>query len=166
MPYYRFEVKQPGGQLASGTLSAATMAEAGETLRRQGGTILALAPWHGARRSRGLRLGVLSGPSLKDVLNFTNQLAVMIKAGISLRVAIEGIAEQTISWAEDPDFGYLVAESVPDFDDVELLQPRRLYERQGRLADYGGLVDRLKTERKARLEEFPELSAEIVKAVG
>jgi phosphoenolpyruvate carboxykinase (ATP) len=79
---------------------------------------------------------------------------------------VKGIAEQTISWTEDEDFGYLIAGSVPEFDDPELLEPRRLYERQGRTAEYEGLVDRLKQERVARLQEFPELSEEIVKAVG
>jgi type IV pilus assembly protein PilC len=34
------------------------------------------------------------GPSKKDVLNFTNQLAVMIRAGISLPDALQSIAEQ------------------------------------------------------------------------
>jgi len=34
------------------------------------------------------------GPSKKDILNFTNQLAVMIRAGISLQDALESIAEQ------------------------------------------------------------------------
>ncbi len=34
------------------------------------------------------------GPSKKDVLNFTNQLSVMIRAGISLPDALESIAEQ------------------------------------------------------------------------
>ena len=34
------------------------------------------------------------GPSKKDVLNFTNQLAVMIRAGISLPEALESIASQ------------------------------------------------------------------------
>jgi phosphoenolpyruvate carboxykinase (ATP) len=79
---------------------------------------------------------------------------------------VKGIAEQTISWDEDPDFGYLVGESVPDLDDVELLQPRRLYERQGRMEEYRDAVERLKADRVARLEEFPELTPEIVKAVG
>jgi phosphoenolpyruvate carboxykinase (ATP) len=79
---------------------------------------------------------------------------------------VKGIAEGTISWTEDDDFGYLVAGSVPDFDDVELLQPRRLYEREGRVDEYEGIVARLKTERVARLQEFPELSEEIIKAVG
>lgn len=34
------------------------------------------------------------GPGKKDILNFTNQLSVMIKAGISLPEAMESIAEQ------------------------------------------------------------------------
>jgi phosphoenolpyruvate carboxykinase (ATP) len=79
---------------------------------------------------------------------------------------VKGIAEQTISWTEDEDFGYLVAESVPDLDDLELLQPMRLYERTGRAAEYADLVERLKSERVARLQEFPELSEDIVKAAG
>ena len=41
---------------------------------------------------RGLRIEF--GPSRKDILNFTNQLAVMIRAGISLQDALEGIGEQ------------------------------------------------------------------------
>ena len=79
---------------------------------------------------------------------------------------VKSIAERTISWTEDEDFGYLVAESVPAFDDVELLQPRRLYERHGRLDEYVALVARLKAERRARLEEFPELSEHVVRAVS
>ena len=95
MAHYRFEVKQAGGQVATGTLSAGTMAEAGELLRRQGHVILALAPYAAQKKTGGFSLAFLTGPSLKDVLAFTNQLAVMIKAGISLRAAIEGIGEQT-----------------------------------------------------------------------
>ncbi|MDH4239366.1 MAG: type II secretion system F family protein [Phycisphaerae bacterium] len=34
------------------------------------------------------------GPSKKDILNFTNQLSVMIRAGISILDALESIAEQ------------------------------------------------------------------------
>ena len=46
---------------------------------------------------------------------------------------VKSIAEQSIKWDQDPDFGYEVAEEVPGVDDAELLQPRRLYERQGRM---------------------------------
>ncbi len=43
-------------------------------------------------RMRGFR--VEFGPSRKDILHFTSQLAVMIRAGISLQDALEGIGEQ------------------------------------------------------------------------
>ncbi|MCG3181600.1 MAG: Type II secretion system protein F [Phycisphaerae bacterium] len=99
MPHYRFEIRQTGGQVASGVMVATNMTEASEMLRRQGGHILALAPAAAPRKSGGgasvMQFRVGGNPTLKDVLNFTNQLGVMIKAGISLRAAIEGIAEQT-----------------------------------------------------------------------
>jgi phosphoenolpyruvate carboxykinase (ATP) len=79
---------------------------------------------------------------------------------------VKGIAERSITWEGDPDFGYQVAAAVPDFDDAELLQPRKLYERENRMDEYRALVERLKAERVARLQEFPELSEEIIKAVG
>jgi len=78
---------------------------------------------------------------------------------------VKAIAEGTIAWTEDPDFGYLVAEAVPGIEDAELLQPRRLYERQGRQAEYADMVARFKAERRAHLLGFPELSKEIVAAV-
>ncbi len=34
------------------------------------------------------------GPGRKDILNFTNQLAVMVRAGISLQDSLESIAGQ------------------------------------------------------------------------
>lgn len=79
---------------------------------------------------------------------------------------VEGIAEGSISWTEDDDFGYLVADNLPGIDDADLLRPRLLYERQGRMAEYVEVVDRLKRDRVARLEEFPELTPEIIKAAG
>jgi phosphoenolpyruvate carboxykinase (ATP) len=79
---------------------------------------------------------------------------------------VKGIAEGTIVFETDPDFGYEVATQVPGFDDPELLQPRRLYERQGRADTYASIVDTLKTDRVAHLQQFTQLSEEIIKAVG
>ena len=45
---------------------------------------------------------------------------------------VKAIAEGTITWERDPDFGYEVASSLPGIEDLELLQPRLLYERTGR----------------------------------
>lgn len=41
-----------------------------------------------------MSFNVEGGPSRKDILNFTNQLAVMVKAGISLQDSLESIGSQ------------------------------------------------------------------------
>jgi phosphoenolpyruvate carboxykinase (ATP) len=79
---------------------------------------------------------------------------------------VKAIAEETITWADDDDFGYHVAEDVPGIDDTELLQPRRLYEREGRMGEYESLVERFKAERVEFLQGFEGLEEEIIKAVG
>ena len=79
---------------------------------------------------------------------------------------VKAIAEGTIEWERDPDFGYLVASSVPGIDETEILQPRRLYSEQGRDDEYRALVERFKAERVEFLQKFPSLSEEIVAAVA
>jgi len=79
---------------------------------------------------------------------------------------VKAIAEQTIKWDQDPDFGYETAEDVPGVDDPELLRPRRLYERLGRMDEYQGVVERLKRERSEELAKYPDLSQEIVRSVS
>jgi phosphoenolpyruvate carboxykinase (ATP) len=88
-----------------------------------------------------------------------------IKIPVSSAI-VEAIAEQTIKWDEDADFGCEVATEVPGVDDPELLQPRRLYEQQGRMDEYGAFVQRFKRERAAELAKYPVLSEEIVRAVS
>jgi phosphoenolpyruvate carboxykinase (ATP) len=79
---------------------------------------------------------------------------------------VKGIAEGAIQWERDPDFGYLVASTVPGIDEIEILQPRLLYERQGRGDEYRALVERFKAERAEFLRGFSSLSDEIVAAVS
>ncbi len=79
---------------------------------------------------------------------------------------LQAIVQDTIEWVTDPDFGYQIAASLPGVDDIEILQPRRLYEGQGRLAEYDAMVARLKHERKEFLGSFPGLDDEIVKSIS
>lgn len=89
------------------------------------------------------------------------------KVTISASSAIvQGIVEGTIEWEPDGDFGYDVATSVPGVDDIELLQPRRLYERQGREEEYESIVARLKKERVEYLNGFPALSPMVLEGLG
>ncbi|HEY9232726.1 MAG TPA: hypothetical protein VIS78_11290, partial [Blastocatellia bacterium] len=80
---------------------------------------------------------------------------------------VKAIAEGTIEWQEDPDFGYQVAESVPGLEgeDMDILQPRRLYESQGRTDEYRQIVERLKNERREYMQKWEGLNPEIAAAV-
>ena len=56
---------------------------------------------------------------------------------------------------------------MPGIDeaDIDILQPRRLYEAQGREDEYADRVKRLKAERAEYLAGYASLSAEIVESV-
>lgn len=97
MPQYRYQMKTPGGETTTGTCAAENALAAAQLLRAQGNTVLSLTPVSATVSALGEKLKGMnysSGPSQTDVLNFTTQLAVMVRAGISLRAALEGIAEQ------------------------------------------------------------------------
>jgi len=79
---------------------------------------------------------------------------------------VEAIVSGTIEWVTDVDFGYEVAAAVPGVDDIEILQPWRLYQRQGRQDEYDALVARLKRERRNYLASFAGLDEAIVKSIG
>src|SRR5438128_9668812 len=80
---------------------------------------------------------------------------------------VKGIAEGTIEWTGDADFGYQVAASVPGIEesDSAVLRPKELYESQGRQDDYAKIVETLKSERVEYLKKYPALSEEIIAAV-
>ncbi|MDB5334368.1 MAG: pilC, partial [Phycisphaerales bacterium] len=112
MPTYRFETSGAGGKVTAGAIQAASLAAASQQLRARGDVILSLTRGEaaGARRKGGLSFSF--GPSGKDVANFTSQLAVMIRAGISIRSAIEGISEQ----AENPKFRAILIQMKKDVE--------------------------------------------------
>jgi type IV pilus assembly protein PilC len=113
MATYRYESKSPAGKVTAGVLAAPTLAAAATILRQRGEVILSLAPGEEKGRKTGLlNVSFSFGPSAKDVLNFTSQLAVMIRAGISIRAAIEGIYEQT----ENPKFKAILAQIKKDVE--------------------------------------------------
>ena len=54
---------------------------------------------------------------------------------------------------------------VPGIDDHDYLQPKKMYERQGRLAEYTELVAKYNHDRREYLRKWKGLSEEIVKAI-
>jgi type IV pilus assembly protein PilC len=97
MPQYRYQARLESGQVQAGTVAAADAATAAAMIRNKGCHILQLSPTINAPALGNLRskMNWSSGPSKKDILDFTTQLAVMIRAGINIRQALEGIADQT-----------------------------------------------------------------------
>ena len=85
------------------------------------------------------------------------------KVAIRHSAAVQaGIVDDSIEWEVDPDFGYEVATSIPDFDDDELLRPRRLYERQGRVDEYEAIIADLERARAEYLASYPALDPRVV----
>lgn len=80
---------------------------------------------------------------------------------------VKGIAEGTIEWERDPDFGYLVASKVlgVSADDIDVLQPRKLYEASGRMAEYEAMVATMKQQRAEYMAGWPGLDPAILAAV-
>lgn len=99
MPQYRYQARHPSGQVKAGVMTAENATAAAAILRNQGQHVLQLIPVQKAGAQIGRKISEVlnysSGPGQKDILDFTTQLAVMVRAGISLRTALDGIADQT-----------------------------------------------------------------------
>jgi len=126
MPTYRYESKNSAGKVTAGVISAASLAAASQQIRARGDFILALAPADESRKKSAINFTLSFGPGAKDVQAFTSQLAVMIRAGISIRAAIEGISEQV----ENPKFKQMLmqmrkdVESGKQFSDALMRYPK------------------------------------------
>jgi len=75
---------------------------------------------------------------------------------------VAAVAEGTITWDADPDGGVHAAAEVPGIDDRELLQPRLLYRRQGRSAEYRRRTRDLRRSATSYLAGLPGLDRGIV----
>jgi type IV pilus assembly protein PilC len=99
MPQYRFQVKAADGKVQSGVMNADNATAAAAVLRNQGVHVMSVDEQKGGVSNSGFGefLSSLNNkkPTQKNVLDFTTQLAVMIRAGINLRAALDGIADQT-----------------------------------------------------------------------
>jgi type IV pilus assembly protein PilC len=99
MPNYRYQIRTAQNQVQVGVVSADTVATAAAVLRNQGVHVLSLSPINASlgnsRTLQKIRELNAGKPKQKHVLDFTTQLSVMIKAGINLRAALDGISDQT-----------------------------------------------------------------------
>jgi phosphoenolpyruvate carboxykinase (ATP) len=149
--------------------SAGGAAEAGKSLRVPG-TNPFFPMLHAYQGNRFLEL--LEGNPMEVYLLNTGRIGGTDKDENSKKVKIQhssavvkAIAEGTIEWERDEDFGYLIAKSVPGIDDMDYLQPKKMYERQGRMDEYRQLVEKYNTDRREYLRKWKGLSETIVNAI-
>ena len=149
--------------------SAGGAAEAGKSLRVPG-TNPFFPLLHAHQGNRMLEL-MKSSPMDVYLMN-TGRIGGDDKDSRSKKVRIQqssaivkAIAEGTIQWEKDKDFGYLVAKSVPGVDDIDYLRPGKMYERQGRMDEYKQLVAKYNTDRREYMRKWKGLSDEIVNAL-
>jgi type IV pilus assembly protein PilC len=116
MANFRFQVRTPRGETQVGVLSADNASAAAAMLRAQGAHVLSInmvtAGSEGGGFMEKLKQLNAGKPKQKHVLDFTTQMAVMIRAGINIRAALEGIAEQT----EHPTFKKIILQLKTDVE--------------------------------------------------
>jgi len=96
MAKFKYEIQKANQQIVTGIVEGASIMEASAKVRQLGGYLVKIEPAMSAAsvidKMRNIRIESL--PSHKDIMGLTKQLAVMVRAGISIRDALEGIAEQ------------------------------------------------------------------------
>mgnify|MGYP002641463864 CR=1 FL=1 len=99
MPRYEVELQdtKDAGLVTTTIVTADNSADAATQMRGKGYVLRVNEVTAPSGFSKISEIRLESAPGLKDVLAFSKQLAVMIKAGISIRDAIEGIAEQQVN---------------------------------------------------------------------
>jgi len=165
MALYRYQARGGNGEARSGTLAADSAMMAAAILRNQGQRVVSLSPLESGNvksfRATLKSLNYSSGPSQRDVLDFTTQMAVMIRAGISIRAALEGIADQVQNpkWREilrtvrqDVEGGRQFSEAIARFP--KLFSP--LYVNMVRASEMSGsfakMLDRIAAYMSQQLE--------------
>lgn len=165
MALYRYQARGGNGEVRSGTLAADSAMMAAAILRNQGQRVVSLSPIESGNvkslRATLKSLNYSSGPSQRDVLDFTTQMAVMIRAGISIRAALEGIADQVQNpkWREilrnvrqDVESGRQFSEAIARYP--KLFSP--LYVNMVRASEMSGsfakMLDRIAAYMSQQLE--------------
>jgi type IV pilus assembly protein PilC len=106
MSVYIYKIRSFDGKMETGTVQATTKEEAVRSLRRLG-LVLQIKE----NRSIGqFKFNVSPHLSLKERIIFTEQLAVMLNAGITLVQALKGLAEETSNKSLSLIISHLVAD--------------------------------------------------------
>jgi type IV pilus assembly protein PilC len=118
MPVFLYQVKDKNGRAVSGQLDALTMRDAAAKLRDDGFYITAIRPkGMSASAKKSGFLGLGGKVSLKDLLLFSKQLAVLIRAGLNINTCLRILYEQT----ENRNFATVIGQIRAEVEGGEAL---------------------------------------------
>lgn len=106
---YGYKIRMPDGRLARGKVEATSANEALLKVRKLGGIVLDI---QSAKSSVGVGKSKRGKIGLKDRIIFTEQLAVMLNAGVNLVQALKGLQEE----ATNKHLAALLEEVVADVE--------------------------------------------------
>ena len=158
---FRYTARDPEGRTREGSLPAANAAEVARKLREEGLFAVAIAPDASDSPSLGGRPGGGGRVKRSDVIAWTNQLAVMVEAGVPLATSLRSLATQSATpalanvvtaLADKVEGGAPFSESLaayPRLFDKTYLNLVRASEVSGSL---GEILDRLSTQMQGEQE--------------
>ncbi len=160
MSSFTYTARDGNGNAVSGTMAAASVAEVTQLLRREGKYPTAIEPAAGtaaAASSGGASRGGIK-ISRADVVQFSNQLSIMVETGVTLMDALDCIAQQ----CEKPRVKALVDDLVhsvhsgTDLSTALSRHPRtfpRLYVALIRASEKSGMMGKLLARATAYLRD-------------
>jgi type IV pilus assembly protein PilC len=118
MPVFLYRVKDKNGRAVSGQLDALTMRDAAAKLRDDGYFITSIRPKgaDGAGK-KSIFPGFGGKVALKDLLLFSKQLAVLIRAGLNINTCLRILNEQT----ENRNFAMVIGQIRAEVEGGEAL---------------------------------------------
>jgi type IV pilus assembly protein PilC len=108
MAQFLYHARDQQGQLARGTVAAATLEDAGRMLRGEGKFIVKLAPTRDADAPAAAVPAAARGRGVRrdDVIFFAHQMAIMLETGVPISEALDCVVEQ----ASHPPFRAVMTE--------------------------------------------------------
>ena len=105
MPYFSYKAIGRDGKTLAGTVEATGLELASRQLRAQGLTLLKLEAGGAADTAKGAHAGG-KAPGRQEILSFTSELSVLLRAGLPLDRALKVLIEM----AAQPQVGELLSD--------------------------------------------------------
>lgn len=168
MAYYQYTAKNSHNETIKGKVEASSQHQAVSLLRERELLVIKLQQ---VETGGGLSALFQSSVSFKDIVTFTQQLATMINAGLSLAESLSILQQQSAKPAVFKMIGEILKdiEGGVNFGDALEKQPRkyfnRVYVQLVKAGELGGVLDDVMARLAVNMEKSAKLRAKIRNAM-